>query len=75
MHGILHMEQNFKGEYSSLSFLVRPLLIQAGLLFMFCCFLFFFSNSPQMLLHSPNPLLLFSHKHSDCSLSRQPPHR
>lgn len=42
MHGILHMEQNFKGEYSSLSFHVRPLLIQAGLV---CWFVLLFAFS------------------------------
>lgn len=50
MHGILHMEQNFKGEFLQSVFQVHPLLIQA-----FCLFVFSLFVSLQGLIYASEP--------------------
>lgn len=75
MHGILHMEQNFKGEYSSLLFLCVPLLIQGSvclllLLFFFVVF-FFVQGNTSVSKQSKELQKCFStvQNHSSCSLT------
>lgn len=72
MHGILHMEQNFKGEYSSRLFLCVPLLIQGSVCLFFIVLLFFWCretrlrpNNPKSYTNASPP----SKNHSSCSLT------
>lgn len=74
MHGILHMEQNFKGEYSSLLFLCVPLLIQGSvcLFFSLLFFLFFLCRENTSASKQSKELhKCFStvQNHSSCSLT------